>query len=350
MTISTTDIRSKQRTPAVSVVIPVYNAALYVRDALDSVLAQTFTDYEVIVINDGSTDSEELEQILESHPVPIVYLCQKNCGVSAARNAGIAAARGTFYAQLDADDQWIPEYLATQVGILSADPSIAVVYPNAVIVGDSSECGIEFMKICPSEGEVTFESLIREKCTVMTSVTARMSAIKGAGMFDEAIGSCEDFDLWLRIVKNGGRIIYHRQVLAHYRRREGSLSSDRVWMTRNVLLVLEKAGNTLSLSEGERKALNDKIISRRVALGLFQGKQALARRETTLALNKFREAYGYLRSPKLALIILLLQYIPRVSMWAFALREDFLARRHLLAGIDKQRGVPILRIEPRIKG
>ena len=84
------------------------------------------------------------------------------------------------------------------------------------------------MKLSPSEGEVNFESLVRQQCVVMTCVTARMSAIRDAGMFDESIRSCEDFDLWLRIVQKGGRIIYHRRALVLYRRHEGSLSSDRV--------------------------------------------------------------------------------------------------------------------------
>src|ERR1044071_4136956 len=118
MIISSTSIYSEEKTPAVSVVIPVYNATPYVRKALDSILAQTFTDYEVIVVNDGSADGDELERILESHPVPVVYVRQENKGVSAARNAGIKMARGEFYAQLDADDQWEPDYLRVQVGML----------------------------------------------------------------------------------------------------------------------------------------------------------------------------------------------------------------------------------------
>lgn len=341
MTIHTPDIRSKHETPAVSVVIPVYNASRYLRETLDSILAQTFTDYEVIVVNDGSTDSEELEQILKSHPVPIVYVSQENRGVSAARNAGINIARGTFYAQLDADDQWHPEYLATQVGILTGDANIALVYPNAVVFADSSDSGIEFMKISPSEGEVTFQSLIREDCIVMTTVTARMNAIKGAGMFDETLRTCEDFDLWLRIVKKGGRIIYHRQMLARYRRWPGSLSSDRVWMRTNLLSVLEKAANTFDLTTKERETLDEVITRRRATLRLFEGKQALARGDTTVAVARFKEANLHLRSPKLSAVILLLRHMPRLVSWAFAVRERFLAKsqRHLLAGIDTPRGM-----------
>src|SRR5688572_16716882 len=129
----------RDKTPAVTVVIPVYNSAHYIAQALDSLKAQTFTDYEVIVVNDGSEDREELERILTSHPLPVIYVSQDNKGVSAARNAAINIARGEFYAQLDADDQWTPDYLDVQLGILTNNPDVAVVYPNATIVRDGSD-------------------------------------------------------------------------------------------------------------------------------------------------------------------------------------------------------------------
>src|ERR671918_1931295 len=164
MTILTnTDLR---HSPAVSVVIAAYNSARYISQALDSVKSQTFNDYEVIVVNDGSSDREELEQILRSHPLPVIYISQENKGVSAARNAAIKVARGQFYAQLDADDQWTPDYLEVQLGILKDNPNVALVYPNARIIGDAAPVELEFMKVSPSEGEVTFESLVRQQCTV----------------------------------------------------------------------------------------------------------------------------------------------------------------------------------------
>src|SRR5687767_7450433 len=126
------------KAPTVTVVVPSYNNARYIGQTLDSIASQTFTDYEVIVVNDGSDDSEELERVLESHPLPVVYISQENKGVSAARNAAIRIARGEFYAQLDADDQWTPEYLEVQLGILRENKDVAVVYPNARIIGDAA--------------------------------------------------------------------------------------------------------------------------------------------------------------------------------------------------------------------
>ena len=318
---------SGEQPPAVSIVIAAYNASAYIRETLDSVMAQTFTNYEVIVVNDGSDDSTQLESILESHPLPIVYISQHNKGVSAARNAGIEASLGQFYAQLDSDDQWEPNYLAVQVSFLMEHPDIALVYPNAIIFGDSPHKGLEYMKLSPSEGEVSFESLIEQRCVVLTCVTARMSVIRSAGMFDEAIRSCEDFDLWLRIIKSGHRISYHRQVLARYRKHKGSLSSDRVWMTANLLDVFVKIAKRPDLTKSEREVLEKQFSFRKMLLRLFQGKQALALGDATVALNRLEEANRGLRSLKVSLAILLLRTWPSLPIWVFDARERFWARR-----------------------
>lgn len=328
-----------RKTPAVTVVIPAYNSAHYIAQALDSLKAQTFSDYEVIVVNDGSADRDELERILKSHPLEVIYLSQENRGVSAARNAAIKIAKGEFYAQLDADDQWTPDYLDVQLGILAENPDVAVVYPNATIIRDGSDTTLEFMKISPSEGDVNFESLVRQKCVVMTCVTARMSAIRGAGMFDESLRSCEDFDLWLRIVRNGGRIVYHQRPLVLYRRHEGSLSSDRVWMTRNLLAVFEKCAASFELTAAEKEILDEQIASNRAMLNLFEGKHQLSAGRTGAALASFEKANEHLRTSKLGLVIFLLRRAPRLVGWVFSLRERLLARQadHQLSGIDQPR-------------
>jgi glycosyltransferase involved in cell wall biosynthesis len=331
---------SAERTPAVTVVIAAYNSAQYISQALDSVKAQTLTDYEVIVVNDGSDDREELERILEAHPLSIIYVSQENGGVSAARNAAIKIARGEFYAQLDADDQWTPDYLEFQLKVLADNPDVALVYPNATIINDANNGGVEFMKVTPSEGEVNFVSLVRQECTVMTCVTARMSAIKKAGMFDESLRRCEDFDLWVRIVKNVGRIVYHRRVLALYRRHAGSLSSDRVPMVNSQLAVLEKCSGMANLTAAEREVLNEELHQNRGMLCLFQGKRALSAGTAGTALDHFTQANEHLRSKKLLLVIFLLRHVPRLVIWTFGKRERLLLskRRHEPPTVAETRG------------
>ena len=322
--------------PTVTVVIPSYNNARYIGQTLDSIAAQTFDDYEVIVVNDGSDDREELERLLESHPLPIIYISQENKGVSAARNAAIRIGRGEFYAQLDADDQWTPEYLEVQLGILRENPDVALVYPNARIIGDGAPVELEFMNVSPSEGEVTFESLVRQRCTVLTCVTARMSAIRETGMFDEGLRSCEDFDLWLRLVKHGGRIVYHRRILALYRRHQGSLSSDRVWMLRHLLAVFEKWTNSADLTPAELAVVNEQITVNRAELRLHEGKRALSEGGASAALVCFQKANQDMQRPKLALVIFLLRHVPRLVVWTFAARQRWLQNdaQHELSGTD----------------
>jgi glycosyltransferase involved in cell wall biosynthesis len=333
----TTDLSVfNDRKPLVSVVIPVYNTSDYVLEAVDSVFAQTLTDYELIIVNDGSPDTEKLEQVLQPYLSRIAYIKQENRGLSGARNAGIGAARGTFYAQLDADDLWEPDYLETQLGYLQRNQTIDLVYPNALIFNEGSNDSVEFMKVSPSHGEPTFERLVRQQCTVMYSITARMEAIKRVGMFDESLRSCEDFDLWLRLLKQGARIGYHQKILVRYRRRPGSLSSDRAWMTSTVLRVLAKAESTLQLTPSERNAVQEESVRRRARLNVLEGKKALAKGETETAIHLFREANGCDRSLKLCLALWALRYWPSLVNSALSIRSRWFSRsdRNILTGLD----------------
>ena len=107
--------RHSDTAPAISVITPAYNAAKYIGEALDSVLNQTYASHEVIVINDGSPDTNELERQIRKYPATIHYIKQENRGAAAARNAGLRCARGEYVAFLDADDRWLPNFLAEQL-------------------------------------------------------------------------------------------------------------------------------------------------------------------------------------------------------------------------------------------
>src|ERR1039458_8017361 len=115
-----------QQSPQVSVIIPAFNAAGHIVAALESVFAQSFTDYEVILVNDGSPDTEQLEQAIQPYVSRIAYLAQENRGPSAARNLGIRHARGEWLAFLDSDDAWLPHYLAEQLRFLREDPALDI--------------------------------------------------------------------------------------------------------------------------------------------------------------------------------------------------------------------------------
>jgi len=300
--------------PAVSVIIPAYKAAKYIAGALDSVLAQTFTDYEVIVINDGSPDTAELEAALEPYRARITYLRQENRGVSGARNAGVRAARAEFIALLDSDDRWEPEFLASQIALLRGDPGLALVYADGIIFGGTPDAGRRLMDVSPSEDVVTFESLVTRKSTVHSCTTvARRAAMIGAGLFDEAISVVEDTDLWLRMVKNGGSISYQRRLLGRYCRRPGSLSADVSKMIESYISVLEKIGQHPAVTPAERALIERQQANERASLDLYKGKDALWRGDFAGARKHLAQANMHWRRPKLALMVMLVRLTPRLA-------------------------------------
>ena len=307
--------------PLVSVIVPAYDVAEYIGEALDSVLAQTLTNYEIIVINDGSPDTEALEKALAPYQSRIVYLKQENRGVSAARNLGISTARGPLIAFLDGDDTWLPEYLQIQVARIQADPTIDVLYPNVMMFGDSSEAGEEFMAICPSNGEVTFERLLLQECNVSNCSIARRETIMRAGLFDESLRSVEDFDLWLRVIKQGGRIVYHRDVLARYRRRHGSLTADPVWLSEHILVVLKKVQQTMDLTPSEKATLEAQLQHFHAMLRLQEGKRAFFSGDTKGAINGLTEANQFFRNRKVSFTLMMLRVAPKLLLRAYDLRD-----------------------------
>ena len=310
--------------PAVSVIMPAYNTAPYIGEALASVFAQTFSDYEVIVINDGSPDTEELERVLAPYRSRIVYIKQENGGLARARNVGIRAARAPLVALLDSDDLWEPDYLVVQVSVLQRDRLVDIVYTDAIYFGGCAEEGRRFMELCPSDGQVTFEALLTQQCNVMVSVTARRSALIRAGLFDESLRSAEDYDLWLRIALAGGRISYHRRSLVRYRRRAGSLSADMTKHLPNVLRALDKLGRNPALTPREARLLKRQRRAFLGAMRFHEGRRHFIGGNISSAIRVWKEANAFLRSWPLALAMHFLRLAPGLAVKAYSMRFHIL--------------------------
>ena len=300
--------------PLISIIIPAYKVAPFIKETLNSVFAQTFTDYEVIVINDGSPDSDELEQALQSYGEQIIYLRQDNRGAGAARNAGLRAARGRFTAFLDGDDIWMPNFLSEQVRLIESDGGYDLVYADAVNFGESAWAGKKSMESNPSEGEVTFEALLAGQCCVITSaVLARRDLIMQAGLFDESLPNSQDFDLWLRLARDAkARITYQRAVLVRRRIYEGSLARDAVKSFNGELRVLAKAGQRSDLTDSERSILNLTIALRTATVEIVKGKRSLGEGDFNAAFKSFESAQTYFHSWKLSVVLFWLQLAPRL--------------------------------------
>ena len=198
--------RDKQ-SPLVSVIIPVYNAEQFVAQAIQSALAQTYRSYEIIVIDDGSTD--KTKSALETFGDKIHCLYQENKGPSAARNAGMRIARGKYICFLDADDLWTPEKLEVQVSFMEKNDDIALVFSDhedfnedgiilSSFLGEKQKTfGLFPIKVGPIGN--AFGKLVLENFISTPTVMFRKFCLEKVGLFDEEIRSVEDRDLWLRI-------------------------------------------------------------------------------------------------------------------------------------------------------
>ncbi len=185
----------KIKTPLVSVIIPGYNRRDMLRQAVESVLAQTFSDFELIVVDDGST--EDISSDLAPHGAAVTILTQENRGVSAARNLGVSRARGEYIAFLDSDDLWLPGKIDRQVEFFKAHPEALVCQTEEIWIKNGRRVNPAKKHRKPS-GMIFIPSL--ELCLVSPSaVMIRTSFFRGMGGFDESMPACEDYDLWLRI-------------------------------------------------------------------------------------------------------------------------------------------------------
>lgn len=298
--------------PLVSIIIPAYQVASFIKEALDSVFAQTIISYEAIVINDGSPDTLELERTLAPYRSRILYIQQDNRGAGAARNAGLRAARGRFVAFLDGDDVWLPNFLSEQLKLIESDGGYDLVYADAVNFGDLDSAGRTSMATNPSSGEVTVEKLIRSLCCVITSaVLARRESLLAAGLFDETLHNSQDFDFWLRLAKDArARITYQRKVLVLRRIHPESLAYDPTKSFAGELRVLNKMSLRDDLTPEERDAIAATISQRQAEVAVINGKRALADEDFAAAARSFQIANENLRSWKLGLVLLWLRVAP----------------------------------------
>jgi glycosyltransferase involved in cell wall biosynthesis len=306
--------------PKVSIIMPSYKTADLIAASLDSIFAQTYKDFEAIVVNDGSPDTPELERVLQPYLDRIVYIKQENKRAAGARNNAIRQARGEFVAFLDSDDTWMPDHLASQMQLFAKDPALDLAYSNALLIGDPArEC--EFMEKCPSTGPATFEALIVERCQIpISTVVARKKTLVDAGLFDEKLARCDDYDLWVRSAFSGAKIGYSRNVEARlFIGRPGSLGQARVRMIEGYSIILEKFKRTLPLKNGDRELVEKRAAEIKARYLLEEGKCKIEERQFDKARQLIAEANGYLRRPSLSAAVFGLNIAPGTTAKLMAL-------------------------------
>ncbi|HSB70234.1 MAG TPA: glycosyltransferase [Candidatus Methylomirabilis sp.] len=224
--------------PMVSVVIPTHNYAGFVREAIDSVLAQTYRDVEVVVVDDGSTD--DTAAVLDAYGARIRRIHQEQRGLPAARNAGIRASRGRLVGFLDSDDLWCAEKLGHQVPVLESTPSAGMVYCDTELFEDAAgtSLGRHGATVPHVSGQV-LPALVLGNFILSPTPLVRREVLERVGLFDERLKSSEDWDLWLRIAC-GHEIAYVDRVLTRYRFHGRNMHKNQGRMLDSQLQVLEK--------------------------------------------------------------------------------------------------------------
>jgi len=220
--------------PLVSVVIPVYNPDGNLKLALQSVQQQTFQNFEVLLIDDGSTEFDQtnlLPQGLEAQ-----VLRQSNSGQAVARNKGIEKSQGRYIAFLDQDDAWKPGKLEKQVSLMEAQPAVALCYTNFETVDGKGKCIQPASYATPIS---TFEDLLRGPCPLPSAVMVRRSILDKTGCFTKELRTSGDYDLWLKIARVSA-LSYIKSVEMTYRRHGENLSNNIELCAKEGLSILNK--------------------------------------------------------------------------------------------------------------
>jgi glycosyltransferase involved in cell wall biosynthesis len=223
--------------PKVSVVIPAYNAMTYLPKTLDSVLQQTFTDFEVLIVNDGSTDGivSWASAIADPRVKPI---SQANKGVSEARNTGIHHAQGEYIAFLDSDDLWEPTKLEKQIQCFESQPEVGLVYTWTLLV-DRQGKSIGTVTAAHVEGDVWEKLLLGDVVGNGSSAVIRKSCFNNVGLFDPELSGTADCDMWARIAAHYSLAVI-KEILVYYRQHPSGMSRDYDKMAQNSRLTIEK--------------------------------------------------------------------------------------------------------------
>lgn len=256
-------------TPRVSIIIPTYNCAQYIVQTIESVFAQAYQDYELIVIDDGSTDNTR--EVLVPYLDRLIYLYQANQGESVARNVGIQHTRGEYIAFLDSDDWWLPGKLAKQVAALDAHPDVVLTY-GYVFVVDNAGNRIAFRGQQQHGDGVQGKALVFERLVVSNfitnpnSVMVRRNALMKTQLFDIDIEWGEDWQLWLQMALQGSFLFLPEELACYRMRRPGrrlEIESSAEFVQQNELILDRTFAQVAQISAAQQAivGLRDRLMS-----------------------------------------------------------------------------------------
>ena len=306
--------------PLVSIVTPAFNAATYLPDTVKSCLAQTYKAFELLIVDDGSTDATAsiAEQFASSdHRVRVFK--GTNRGVSAARNIALAHASGDFIALLDSDDIWMPTYLADQLATLAKWPTADVVTANAVNLGGHLD-GMPYWPASTDVRPLTIVEMITREDAVCIMSVFRRAVIDRVSGFDERLSGNEDYYLWMRAAMADCGFVADFTPRAYYRRRPGSLSTDARRMLRGIITVLNEL-RPLSPDPEVAAAIDAQVKRFSRELLLAEAKHCLAGGTPRRALEYLKQIPAGDRPRGLSVALILATFWPSLLSGAYRMKQ-----------------------------
>ena len=277
---------------AVSVVMPAFNVAPYIGAAIASVLGQTYQDWELLIVNDGSTDGTvAATEPWVASDSRIRLLHRENGGISAARNTALRTATGQFVAILDSDDLWEPRYLEEQLAIFAARPEVDIVTGNGWYLGGRLH-GRTARPHPDTRPQPTLQTILADEMAIFIMSIFRRQVYETIGGFDETLRSNEDYDYWLRSGVAGFRFWRNDTPLGHYRRRDDSVSAVEVRMLAGILRVFGNIRPHLLHRPAELEILDRQVGRFRRELLAAQARFALSTGERKAAAEHLEELYA----------------------------------------------------------
>jgi glycosyltransferase involved in cell wall biosynthesis len=244
------------------VLVPLYQCGPWIAAALDSVLAQTFLDFEVVVVDDGSTDGGgEIARAYADRDTRVRYVQQENTGLPGARNTGLAIARGEFVAFLDADDLWLPDKLERQIAVIGE----GVLYGDAYLMYDDGEPTSERIStnVPPARGDI-FDVLLGQNVVPVLTAIVRRELLNHFSGFDVEQRQVEDWDLWLRMSAAGVPFDYLSEPVSVYRVRTTAMTANQIAQSVYRLRALRKLRR--SIDRPRRRAVHRRVRRERALL------------------------------------------------------------------------------------
>lgn len=286
--------------PRVSIIIAAYNAVDTLAETLTSIIGQTYDNYEVILVDDGSTDNTlELALSFQLSFPHCIIIKQANQGPASARNHALVYATGDLVAILDADDVLLPGYLEKLVNILHVTKADAV-YPNAWFIGEvpNDYEGQTFMDKLPSRDPVRLVDVFARRTNIFIATLLKKDVVMSVGGFDEHQSTAADLALWIKLLARGNIFTFTREPLVLYRRRSDSLSRQEQ-LTLVEVIKLYRSWSIQKLNKEESLEVHHRLSFYRGKLAVVKGKQALKAGDNKLAHKHFLEAHALLGGRKL---------------------------------------------------